>query len=132
MTENKVILFDGVCNLCNSSVNFIIDRDRNNVFKFAALQSEAGKNLLDQFSLNEKEFDSVVLISGNKCFVKSDAALNIVKEFPGLWKILYIFRIIPLTIRNKLYDVIAINRYRLFGRKDTCRIPSPELREKFL
>lgn len=132
MTENKVILFDGVCNLCNSSVNFIIDRDRNNVFKFAALQSEAGKNLLDQFSLNEKEFDSVVLISGNKCFVKSDAALNIVKEFPGLWKILYIFRIIPLTIRNKLYDIIAINRYRLFGRKDTCRIPSPELREKFL
>ncbi|MBL8008254.1 MAG: thiol-disulfide oxidoreductase DCC family protein [Ignavibacteria bacterium] len=132
MIENKVILFDGVCNLCNSSVNFIIDRDKNNIFKFAALQSEAGKNFLCQFSLNETEFDSVVLISGNKYFVKSDAALNIVKEFPGFWKTLYVFRIIPLSFRNYLYDFIAHNRYKIFGRKDSCRIPTPELKEKFL
>lgn len=132
MNKNKIILFDGVCNLCNSSVNFIIDRDKNNVFKFAALQSDAGKQFLAKFKMNEKEYDSVVLIDNENCYTKSTAALRIAREFPPLWNFLYVFIIIPPFIRNIFYDLIARNRYRLFGKKDSCRIPTPELKEKFL
>lgn len=132
MSEFKIILFDGVCNLCNSSVNFIIDHDKNNVFRFAALQSETGQNLLKKFSLNAEEFDSVVLVDGEKVFTKSTAALKIAKEFPSIWKSIYTFIIIPAPLRNIIYDFIAKNRYRWFGKKDSCRIPTPELKEKFL
>ena len=132
MNNHKIILFDGVCNLCNSSVNFIIDRDKKNIFKFAALQSESGQKLLDKFGLNQNDFDSVVLVDENKFYSKSTAALKIVKEFPSLWKALYIFIIIPVPIRNFFYDLIAKNRYRWFGKKDSCRMPSPELKNKFI
>lgn len=132
MNNYKIILFDGVCNLCNSSVNFIIDRDKNNKFKFAALQSETGQKFLEKFSLNASEFDSVILIDDNKFYTKSTAALKIAKEFPSLWKLFYAFIIIPAPLRNVLYDLVAKNRYRLFGKKDSCRMPTPELKEKFL
>ena len=121
-----------MCNLCNSSVNFIIDRDKKNIFKFAALQSESGQKLLDKFGLNQNDFDSVVFVDENKFYSKSTAALKIVKEFPSLWKALYIFIIIPVPIRNFFYDLIAKNRYRWFGKKDSCRMPSPELKNKFI
>ena len=132
MNNHKIILFDGVCNLCNSSVNFIIDRDKKNVFKFAALQSEAGQKFLDKFGINKNDFDSVVLLDENKFYSKSTAALMIVKEFPSLWKALFVFIIIPAPLRNFLYDLVAKNRYRWFGKKDSCRMPSPELKNKFL
>ena len=132
MNNHKIILFDGVCNLCNSSVNFIIDRDKKNIFKFAALQSESGQKLLDKFGLNQNDFDSVVLVDENKFYSKSTAALKIVKEFPSLWKALYVFIVIPVPIRNFFYDLIAKNRYRWFGKKDSCRMPSPELKNKFI
>ena len=132
MNNHKIILFDGVCNLCNSSVNFIIDRDKKNIFKFAALQSESGQKLLDKFGLNQNDFDSVVLVDENKFYSKSTAALRIVKEFPSLWKALYVFIVIPVPIRNFFYDLIAKNRYRWFGKKDSCRMPSPELKNKFI
>ena len=124
MNNHKIILFDGVCNLCNSSVNFIIDRDKKNVYKFASLQSETGQKLLGRFGLNNKEFDSVVLISDDKFYSKSSAALRIVKEFPVLWKALYILILIPPPLRNIFYDIIAKNRYRWFGKNDSCRMPS--------
>lgn len=132
MTNHKIILFDGVCNLCNSSVNFIIDRDKKNIFKFAALQSEKGQKFLNKFGMDQNDFDSVVLVDENKFYSKSSAALKIVKEFPFLWKALYIFIIIPAPLRNFFYDLVAKNRYNWFGKKDSCRMPSPELKNKFL
>ena len=132
MNNNKIILFDGVCNLCNSSVNFIIDHDKENVFKFASLQSEAGQELLNKFNLNTKDFDSIIYVENDKYFEQSTAVLRIVKSFPGLWKLLFVFIIVPPFIRNFLYNIIANNRYKWFGKKDLCRVPTPELKEKFL
>lgn len=132
MKEFKVILFDGVCNLCNSSVNFIIDHDINDKFKFASLQSDEGQNLLNKFGLNAEEFDSVVLTDDENYYTKSTAVLKIVKEFTGIWKILYAFIVIPKPIRDYFYGIIADNRYKWFGKKDSCRVPTPELKGKFL
>jgi predicted DCC family thiol-disulfide oxidoreductase YuxK len=131
------ILFDGVCNFCNASINFIIDRDSKGIFKFAALQSEVGQELLKKFSLktNDSEsrtFDSIVALEGDKVYQKSDAALEIARKIDGIWKVFYIFKIIPAFLRNSVYDLIARNRYRIFGRADACRIPTPELKARFL
>ncbi|MEO8666385.1 MAG: thiol-disulfide oxidoreductase DCC family protein [Ignavibacteria bacterium] len=130
--NRRIILFDGVCNLCNSSINFIIDHDKDNKFKFASLQSDAGRELLSKFGLNEKDFDSVVLTEGEKFYTRSSAVLRVVKEFGGLWKLLYVFIVIPPFIRNFFYDIVARYRYKWFGKKDSCRVPTPELKEKFL
>ena len=127
-----LILFDGVCNLCNSSVLFIIKRDSKEVFKFASLQSELGKALLEEFKLPATELNSVLLIDKGKFYNKSDAALNIARHLHGLWPMLYGFKIIPLFIRNGVYDWIAKNRYRWFGKKDACMIPTPELKSRFI
>lgn len=132
MTEFNIILFDGVCNLCNSSVNFIIDHDKKNDFRFASLQSEAGQDLLKKFHLNVKDFDSIILIENGKHYQRSSAVLKIVKKFPGLWKLLYLFIIVPKPLRDFVYDNIADNRYKWFGKKESCRVPAPELKEKFL
>lgn len=132
MKDPKIILFDGVCNLCNTSVNFIIDHDVNNIFKFASLQSEAGQKMLEKFGLSKTDFFSVVLIEGNNLYQKSSAVLRIVKEFGGAWKLFYGFMIVPPFIRDMFYGIIAGNRYKWFGKKNECRIPTPELKEKFL
>jgi predicted DCC family thiol-disulfide oxidoreductase YuxK len=129
----KVILFDGVCNLCNSSVNFIIDRDTKNEFRFAALQSEVGQRLLSSMpAASLKDFDSVVLIEGDRIYKKSTAALRIARSLKGIWSWLYIFILIPRFLRDPIYNLIANNRYRWFGKKDSCRIPTAELRSRFL
>lgn len=128
----KIVLFDGVCNFCNSSVNFIIVRDNKDKFRFAALQSEAGQALLKQFGLSQEDFDSFILIKDNRVYKKTTASLNVVKEFPGLWKLLYIFIIVPPFIRNIFYNILAKNRYRWFGKRDICHIPTPEEKKKFL
>ena len=132
MADFSIILFDGVCNLCNSSVNFIIDHDKKNVFRFASLQSDAGQTLLKKFNLNVKEFNSIILVENDKFYERSSAVMKIVKKFPGLWKFLYLFIIIPAPVRDFVYDIIADNRYKWFGKKDSCRVPTPELKEKFL
>ena len=132
MTKFNIILFDGVCNLCNSSVNLIIDHDKKNDFRFASLQSEAGQDLLKKFHLNVKDFDSIILIENGKHYQRSSAVLKIVKKFPGLWKLLYLFIIVPKPLRDFVYDNIADNRYKWFGKKESCRVPTPELKEKFL
>jgi predicted DCC family thiol-disulfide oxidoreductase YuxK len=132
MEQNYIVLFDGVCNFCNSTVNFIIERDKKNIFQFAPLQESAGKSLLQQYQLDTKDLDSIVLIKNKKAYIKSDAALEIAKDLAGLWKILVVFKIIPTFLRDKVYDFIAANRYRIFGKKESCSIPTPELRAKFI
>ncbi len=132
MDKFKIILFDGVCNLCNSSVNFIIDNDHKNVFKFTSLQSEKGIELLKKYDLLDKNIDSVILVENDKAYVKSDAALKIAKTLGGKYKLFYGLIILPAFIRNFFYDIIAKNRYKWFGKKDSCRIPTLELKSKFL
>jgi predicted DCC family thiol-disulfide oxidoreductase YuxK len=128
----KIILFDGVCNLCNWSVNFIIERDTKNIFKFAALQTEKGKELIKKFNLDTSNLTTLILIEGEKYYTKSTAALRITKELKGLWKLFYIFIISPPFIRNFMYDLIARYRYKLFGKRDVCRVPGGPDWEKFL
>ncbi|MEO1054157.1 MAG: thiol-disulfide oxidoreductase DCC family protein [Bacteroidota bacterium] len=130
--KNDVILFDGVCNLCNSSVNFVIDRDKGRYFKFAALQSEAGQELLSSLGQPTENFDSIVLVSNGKIYKKSRAALEVARKLRGLWPLLYVFMIVPWFIRNPIYDLIAKNRYRWFGKSNECRMPTPELKQRFL
>lgn len=129
---SKIILFDGVCNFCNYWVNFIIDRDNHNYFKFAALQSEKGEELIDKFGLPKDDFDSFILISENKVYKKSSAAFEILKYLSGWIKIIYPLKYLPVKITDFFYDLIAKYRYNIFGKKEACRIPTKEERAKFL
>ena len=128
----KIILFDGLCNLCNGSVNFIIKRDRMGAFKFASLQSEAGLSLLKQYGVTAEKIDSIVFIKEDRFFLRSSAVLNILKDLGGRWRFLYIFIIIPKFIRDFIYNVIAKSRYRVFGKRESCTIPSEANRNRFL
>ncbi len=128
----EIILFDGICNFCNSSINFVIDHDPEKHFKFAPLQSEIGQEILTQFHKNTKDFDSVILLKNNQLYEKSEAALEITKHLSGFWKYLSVFKILPTFFLNFFYDIIAKNRYRIFGKADSCRMPTPELKERFL
>lgn len=131
--EKKIILFDGVCNLCNRAVQFVIKRDKKDMFRFAPLQSEIGAQLIEQRGIDISRIDSIILIEPSIAFyVKSDAALEIGKSFGGIWKLLGIFDWIPRVFRDGIYDLVARNRYRWFGRKDACMVPTPELKQKFL
>jgi predicted DCC family thiol-disulfide oxidoreductase YuxK len=130
--DKRVILFDGVCNLCNSSVQFIIKRDSKNKFHFAALQSVYGQQQLQRLKIPETALQSIVLIDGDKFYQRSNAVLEICKHLGGLWPALYIFKIIPRFISDAIYNLIANNRYRWFGRQDQCMIPTPSLKARFL
>jgi len=129
--KKSIILFDGMCNFCNASVNKIIKYDKKNVFKFAAIQSDAGKKLLIELSIDILKIDSILLIENNTLFTKSTAVLKIAKQLSGLYKLCYAFIIIPTFMRDVVYDLIARNRYKWFGKKESCMIPSIEVREKF-
>lgn len=128
---NKIILFDGECNFCDHSVQFIIKRDPTGYYKFTSLQSELGQNLLKQFNVPE-DIDSFILIDNNKFYEKSSAALRVCKHLNGIWKFGYLFLIVPRPIRNYFYEIVAKNRYKWFGKKDSCMLPSPEIRSRFL
>ncbi|MGB5820050.1 MAG: thiol-disulfide oxidoreductase DCC family protein [Saonia sp.] len=129
----KIILFDGVCNLCNGAITFIIKRDKKDVFRYAALQSEIGEQLVKERNIDTTKVDSFILIEpGVAYYTKSTAALKIGQTFGGAWKLLAAFEWVPRVIRDWCYDIVAKNRYRWFGRKDACMIPTPELRAKFL
>lgn len=131
--NNKIILFDGVCNLCNSSVQYIIKRDKSNAYRFAALQSEIGKKLVEQRGIDNSQIDSIILIEpGVAYYIKSTAALKIAQSFGGVWQLTSVFEWIPEKIRDWVYDYIAKNRYKWYGKKDACMIPTPELKSKFL
>jgi predicted DCC family thiol-disulfide oxidoreductase YuxK len=130
--NGPVILFDGVCNLCNGSVNFIIRRDPQAKLKFASLQSEFGQQQIKKFDLPGSEWNSVLLIKNGQLYQKSDAALQIVRMLTGFWPILYAFKILPVFIRDFIYDWIAKNRYRWFGRQEECMIPTPDMKARFV
>ncbi len=130
--EEHILLFDGVCNLCNSIVQFTIKRDPKEKFKFASLQSESGQVLLKKFNLPTNDFDSFVFINGDKYFLKSSAGLHVLKELGGLWKLFYFFIIFPRPLRDFVYNIIAKTRYKIFGKRDTCMIPTPKLKQRFL
>lgn len=131
--EKKIILFDGVCNLCNRSIQFVIKRDTNDEFRFATLQSEIGQRLLQERNIDGSKIDSIILIDpGVAYYTKSTAALKIGQSFGGIWKILNVFNLIPSSLRDIVYDWVARNRYNWYGKKDACMIPTPALRAKFL
>jgi predicted DCC family thiol-disulfide oxidoreductase YuxK len=132
MNDHPVILFDGVCNFCNGTINFIIKRDKKRVFRYAPLQSEAGQQLLRQHHLPTNGFDSFVLIDNGKAYKKTTAALHLYPKLGGIWKLVKALWILPPFIRDAGYNIIAANRYKWWGKKDTCMIPSPEVRSLFL
>lgn len=132
MDGNPIILFDGVCNFCSGVVNFIIERDTKGVFRFAPLQSDAGQRILEHFNLAGEDFDTFVLVEGEEFHIKSTAALRMCRLLGGFWKLLYVFIVIPAPIRDALYDYVARNRYRWFGKKEECMVPGPEVRRRFL
>jgi len=127
-----VILFDGVCNFCNAGINFIIRQDKNKVFRFAALQSEVGQKLLVQYNLPGKEFESFVLIDEGKVYQKSSAGLKVYGRLPWYWKWTQVFWLAPKFLRDAVYDFIARNRYKWFGKKEQCMIPTKEVKNRFL
>jgi predicted DCC family thiol-disulfide oxidoreductase YuxK len=129
----KIILFDGVCNLCNSAVQFVIEHDRKDIFRFVALQSELGKEILAYIGIDAKNIDSIILYEpGVAYYYKSSAAIEIARSLGGFWHFGTVFRIIPTRIRNLLYDYVAKNRYKWYGKKESCMIPTHELKAKFL
>lgn len=127
----KIVLFDGQCNFCNKSVQFIIKRDPRRKFQFASLQSPIGQNLLHDYKV-KPSIDSLVLITGKKAYIKSSAALRISGDLRGLWKLLYLFLIIPRPFRNFIYDQFAQSRYKWFGQKQTCILYKEADRRRFL
>ena len=130
--ENAIVLFDGVCNFCNSSVNFFIERDKNKYFKFAPLQSETADKLALKYGIDRENTDSIILVEDGKAHTHSTAALKIAKNLDGIWSVGYVLIIVPKFIRDFFYKLFAKNRYRLFGKKDVCMMPTPEIRERFL
>ncbi len=130
--KKPIILFDGVCNLCNTAVQFIIRHDPDEKFLFASLQSESGQQILKQFGLPNVDFNSFVLVQDDKIFNKSTGALKVAKQIKGGWKLLYIFIIVPRFIRDGVYSWIAKNRYKWFGQQQQCMIPTPQLKARFL
>ena len=129
--EAAIILFDGVCNVCNHTVQFIIKRDPSGYFKFASLQSDVGKALLQQYQLPDT-LETIVLIEQGKAYTYSSAPLRVLRHLSGLWKLGTVFLIVPPFIRHAVYKWIARNRYRWFGKQATCMMPTPDIQSRFL
>jgi predicted DCC family thiol-disulfide oxidoreductase YuxK len=128
---NNIILFDGVCNFCDSSVQFIIKRDKKAIFRFAPIQSDTGKELARKYNVS-LNIDSLILIEHSKCYYKSSAVFRICKRLKGSWKLLYMLIVIPKPLRDYLYDYVAKNRYKWFGKKTECMMPLPDIKNRFL
>ncbi len=127
----SIILFDGECNFCDQSVLFIIKRDKRALFKFASIQSEVGQEIIKNYHI-PPHIDSIILVEKGICYYQSTAALKICKHLKGVWKLFYILILIPKPIRDFMYNIIARNRYKWFGKKEACILPSPEIRKRFL
>lgn len=127
----RVVLFDGVCNVCNAAVNFIIDRDREGKFRFASLESDVGRRLCHTHGLPE-DFDTIALIDGGEAYTRSTAVLRIAKELDGAWPLLFSLVVLPRPVRDRAYRYFAAHRYAWFGKLDTCRVPTPDVRRRFL
>jgi predicted DCC family thiol-disulfide oxidoreductase YuxK len=130
--KHPVILFDGVCNLCSSSVQYVIKHDPRKIFRFASLQSAFAQKILSAYHLPVSNYNSFILINNNDIYTRSTAALLVAKELKGFVKLLYVFIIIPKFIRDAVYNIIAKNRYNWFGKKNECWIPTPELKSLFI
>ncbi|UOX33400.1 thiol-disulfide oxidoreductase DCC family protein [Flavobacterium sediminilitoris] len=131
--NKKVILFDGVCNLCDSSVQFIIKHDKKDIFRFTAIQSEIGQEIIKHTGINTESIDSIILYEpGIAYYYKAEAALLIARELKGIYKLISYLNFLPKVIKNGVYDYIAKNRYKWYGKKEACMIPTPELKAKFL
>lgn len=128
----SIIFFDGVCNLCNTSIDFVIQRDNNDHFLVGALQEDLSREILSNYDVREDYLDSIILLEKGEIYYKSTAALKIARNLTGLWPALYAFIILPKFLRDPIYDWIGSNRYRWFGKKNTCRLPTPAEKAKFL
>jgi predicted DCC family thiol-disulfide oxidoreductase YuxK len=128
----SIVFFDGVCNLCNASIDFILKRDTKNLFLVGALQEDFSKKILSNYSVKQDYLESLILLEENQIYFKSTAALRIARHLKGLWPIFYLLIALPVWIRDPVYDWIGRNRYRWFGKKNTCRIASPDEQAKFL
>ncbi|MFA7555159.1 MAG: DCC1-like thiol-disulfide oxidoreductase family protein [Spongiibacteraceae bacterium] len=132
MNNRYIVIFDGVCNFCNGAVNFIIKRDPEGLFAFTPMQSELAKELMLRYAINNVSVDTIVLIKNDQCFVFSSAALEIAKDLTGYWYMFNVFKVIPSFVRDLIYKLFARNRYRLFGRQDTCIVPNEDVRSRFI
>ncbi|WP_404458082.1 thiol-disulfide oxidoreductase DCC family protein [Oceanobacillus kapialis] len=128
---NKLILFDGECNFCDRSVQFVMKRDPNGIFTFVSLQSGAGERVKEHFQM-DPSLDSMILVENGTYYTKSSAALRICKELKGLWKAFYVLLLVPKPLRDFAYNIVAKNRYKWFGKRETCKLPSPEEKSRFL
>ena len=131
-SSHPILLFDGVCNLCNQSVQFIINQDQAGLFHFTALQSEVGKTLLQKHNLSPENIDTVVLVEGDKAYTRSSAGLQVLRHLGLPWSLLSVFLILPKGFRDFVYNYIAKNRYRWFGRQESCMMPTAGLKSRFL
>ena len=129
---HPILLFDGVCNLCNASVQWVLLHDKKGVIRFAAQQSEAGQELLKRYGRHTSTLDSVVLVDGDRIYIQSDAAIEVAVRLGGIWRLMGIFKIVPKVVRNGIYHWIARNRFRWFGKREQCMLPRPEWKERFL
>jgi len=131
--DKKIILFDGVCNLCDATVQFLIKRDKNDIFRFVAIQSEIGQQIIEHIGIDTSKTDSIILYEpGHAYYYKAEAALKIARELGGVYSLLSVFLLLPKRLCNIVYDYIARNRYKWYGKKNECMIPTPAMKSKFL
>ncbi|MDQ0638080.1 putative DCC family thiol-disulfide oxidoreductase YuxK [Pedobacter sp. W3I1] len=130
--DQPVIFFDGVCNLCNASVQFVIAHDRKDQFKFTALQGDYAREVLPKFNADSEKLNTILLLKDGKIYTKSSAALRVARKLNGLIPLLYAFLLVPKFIRDWVYDIIAKNRYQWWGKQESCWVPTPELKSKFI
>jgi len=132
MDNRHIVIFDGVCNFCNGAVNFIIKRDPTGRFVFTPMQSPIGQELIEEYGAAMVGVDTILLVKDGQCFERTDAALEITKDLTGFWHWFRILKVLPKPFRDYFYRLFARNRYRLFGRRDTCMVPTVSVRERFL
>lgn len=132
MQQDNIVVFDGLCNFCSKSVEFIIKQDKKAIFRFAAIQSRTGGELIRQFGMDPNDIKTFMLVKGGKAYMRSEAVLQIVKQFQAPWRFLSVLRLIPRPVRDWAYTLFANNRYRWFGKMEKCMVPSPDINARFL
>lgn len=132
MDNRTIVIFDGVCVFCNSAVSFIINRDPGIIFTFSPMQSEVAQSLIEKHHVSEESLNSLMLIKNGRCYLRTDAIMEIAKDLSGFWYLLSIFKIIPRSIRDLLYTLFAKNRYNLFGKRNSCMVPAENVRKRFI
>lgn len=132
MQQDNIVVFDGLCNFCSKSVEFIIKQDKKAIFRFAAIQSRTGGELIRQFGMDPNDIKTFMLVKGGRAYIRSEAVLQIVKQFQAPWRFLLVLRLIPRPVRDWAYTLFANNRYRWFGKMEKCMVPSPDINARFM